>query len=37
LIVVDAHLYGALCGFVVGAALSSRIAIIRHRSRAQGP
>jgi rhomboid family GlyGly-CTERM serine protease len=34
LIVVDAHLYGALCGFVVGAALSARIAIIRHRSRA---
>jgi rhomboid family GlyGly-CTERM serine protease len=34
LIVVDAHLYGALCGFVVGAALSLRIAIIRHRSRA---
>jgi rhomboid family GlyGly-CTERM serine protease len=34
LIVVDAHLYGALCGFAVGAALSLRIAIIRHRSRA---
>jgi rhomboid family GlyGly-CTERM serine protease len=34
LIVVDAHLYGALCGFAVGAALSARIAIIRHRSRA---
>jgi hypothetical protein len=34
LIVVDAHLYGALSGFVVGAALSWRIAIIRHRSRA---
>jgi rhomboid family GlyGly-CTERM serine protease len=34
LIVVDAHLYGALCGFVVGAALSSRMAIIRYRSRA---
>ncbi|HME40101.1 MAG TPA: rhombosortase [Steroidobacteraceae bacterium] len=33
-IVVDAHLYGALCGFAVGAALSLRIAIIRHRSRA---
>src|SRR5258708_1020683 len=33
LIVVDAHLYGALCGFIVGAALSSRIAIIRYRSR----
>jgi rhomboid family GlyGly-CTERM serine protease len=34
LVVVDAHLYGALCGFAVGAALSLRIAIIRHRSRA---
>jgi rhomboid family GlyGly-CTERM serine protease len=34
LIVVDAHLYGALCGFAVGAALSLRIAIIRQRSRA---
>jgi membrane associated rhomboid family serine protease len=34
-IVVDAHLYGALCGFVVGAALSLRTAIIRHRSGAQ--
>jgi len=34
LIVVDAHLYGALCGFAVGGALSARIAIIRHRSRA---
>jgi hypothetical protein len=34
LIVVDAHLYGALCGFAVGGALSLRIAIIRHRSRA---
>jgi rhomboid family GlyGly-CTERM serine protease len=32
LIVVDAHLYGALCGFVVGAALLLRTAIIRHRS-----
>jgi rhomboid family GlyGly-CTERM serine protease len=31
LVVVDAHLYGALCGFVVGAALCGRIAIIRHR------
>src|ERR1700731_1501478 len=29
---VDAHLYGACSGFVVGAALSARIAIIRHRS-----
>jgi rhomboid family GlyGly-CTERM serine protease len=34
LVVIDAHLYGALCGFAVGAALSWRIAIIRHRSRA---
>jgi rhomboid family GlyGly-CTERM serine protease len=33
LIVVDAHLYGALSGFILGAALSLRIAIIRHRSR----
>jgi rhomboid family GlyGly-CTERM serine protease len=33
LIVVDAHLYGACCGFLVGAALSAKIAIIRHRSR----
>jgi rhomboid family GlyGly-CTERM serine protease len=33
LIVTDAHLYGALCGFLVGAALSWRIVIIRHRSR----
>src|SRR5271170_4985811 len=32
-IVVDAHLYGAGSGFVVGAALSMRMAIIRHRSR----
>ncbi len=32
LIVVDAHLYGAVCGYVVGAALSIRIAIIRHRA-----
>ena len=31
LVVVDAHLYGALCGFVVGAALCGGIAIIRHR------
>jgi rhomboid family GlyGly-CTERM serine protease len=31
LVVVDAHLYGALSGFVVGAALCARIAIIRHR------
>jgi rhomboid family GlyGly-CTERM serine protease len=34
LVVVDAHLYGAICGFAVGAALSGRIAIIRHRSSA---
>jgi rhomboid family GlyGly-CTERM serine protease len=33
MIVADAHLYGAAAGFAVGAALSSRIAIIRHRSR----
>jgi rhomboid family GlyGly-CTERM serine protease len=33
LIVADAHLYGAASGFLVGAALSLRIAIIRHRSR----
>jgi rhomboid family GlyGly-CTERM serine protease len=32
LVVVDAHLYGALCGFAVGAALSWRTAIIRSRS-----
>ncbi len=32
LVVVDAHLYGAVCGFVVGAALSWRTAIIRHRT-----
>ena len=32
LIVTDAHLYGAGCGFVVGTLLSCRIAIIRHRS-----
>ena len=31
LVVVDAHLYGALSGFVVGAALCWRIVIIRHR------
>jgi rhomboid family GlyGly-CTERM serine protease len=34
LVVVDAHLYGAICGFAVGAALSWRTAIIRHRSSA---
>jgi rhomboid family GlyGly-CTERM serine protease len=33
LIVVDAHLYGAVSGFIMGAALSLRIAIIRQRSR----
>lgn len=33
LVVIDAHLYGALSGFAVGAALSWRIAIIRHRFR----
>jgi len=32
LVVVDAHLYGAICGFAVGAALSWRTAIIRHLS-----
>jgi len=32
LVVVDAHLYGALGGLAVGAALSARLAIIRHRS-----
>jgi len=32
LVVIDAHLYGALAGFAVGAALSWRIAIIRPRS-----
>ena len=31
-VVVDAHLYGALSGFAVGAALSARIVIIRRRS-----
>jgi rhomboid family GlyGly-CTERM serine protease len=31
LVVVDAHLYGALSGFAIGAALCARIAIIRHR------
>jgi rhomboid family GlyGly-CTERM serine protease len=37
MVVVDAHLYGALCGFAVGAALSLRMAIIRHRSRTSRP
>jgi rhomboid family GlyGly-CTERM serine protease len=32
LVVVDAHLYGAAYGFAIGAALSWRTAIIRHRS-----
>jgi rhomboid family GlyGly-CTERM serine protease len=31
LVVTDAHLYGAACGFAVGAALSLRLAIISHR------
>lgn len=31
LVVVDAHLYGALSGFAIGAALCGRTAIIRHR------
>ena len=31
LVVVDAHLYGALSGFAVGAALCAGTAIIRHR------
>jgi rhomboid family GlyGly-CTERM serine protease len=34
LVVVDAHLYGALAGFAVGAVLCWRAAIIRHRTRA---
>ena len=33
LIVVDAHLYGAITGFIGGAALCGRIVIIRHRIR----
>ena len=33
LVVVDAHVYGAASGFIVGAALSWHTAIIRHRSR----
>jgi rhomboid family GlyGly-CTERM serine protease len=33
MIVVDAHLYGAVAGFAVGAALCWRTAIIRHRTR----
>jgi rhomboid family GlyGly-CTERM serine protease len=31
MVVSDAHLYGAACGFAVGAALTLRLAIIRHR------
>jgi rhomboid family GlyGly-CTERM serine protease len=34
MVVVDAHLYGAICGFAVGAALCARMAIIRHHSSA---
>lgn len=34
LVIVDAHLYGAIAGFAVGAALSWRTAIIRHRTSA---
>ncbi len=30
-VVIDAHLYGAICGFLVGAALCGQRAIIRHR------
>jgi membrane associated rhomboid family serine protease len=37
LVVVDAHLYGAVCGFAVGAVLSWRIVIIRLRSRTARP
>jgi rhomboid family GlyGly-CTERM serine protease len=37
LVVVDAHLYGAVCGFFVGALLSWRVAIIRLRARAAEP
>jgi rhomboid family GlyGly-CTERM serine protease len=36
LVVVDAHLYGAACGFAVGAALSWRTAIIRHHLAPKG-
>jgi rhomboid family GlyGly-CTERM serine protease len=35
LVVVDAHLYGAVSGFLIGAALSWRLAIIRLHSRAE--
>jgi len=37
LVVVDAHLYGACGGFIVGAALSARTVIIRHGARAPRP
>lgn len=37
LVVVDAHLYGAMCGFAVGAVLSWRTVIIRLRSRTARP
>jgi rhomboid family GlyGly-CTERM serine protease len=37
MVVVDAHLYGAVCGFAVGAVLSWRIVIIRLRSRTARP
>ncbi|HEX4153138.1 MAG TPA: rhombosortase [Steroidobacteraceae bacterium] len=37
LVVVDAHLYGAASGFVIGAALSWRLAIIRLRLRTGRP
>lgn len=36
MVVVDAHLYGAACGFAVGAALSWRTAIIRHHLAPKG-
>jgi hypothetical protein len=37
LVVVDAHLYGAMCGFAVGAALSWRTAIIATVPAPRGP
>jgi rhomboid family GlyGly-CTERM serine protease len=37
LVVVDAHLYGAACGFAVGALLSWRAVIIRLRARSERP
>jgi rhomboid family GlyGly-CTERM serine protease len=33
LVVIDAHIYGAAAGFIVGAALCWRLAIIRRRSK----